>query len=126
MSGTYIDIAMGSGVYADWFTATRCIQPSWLLSLPNWIWPFLVPDYCAPSWSLWQWVTLLFAHFGFGAFLGLLPLRIALGLLAIWIGKEVFADLPIGGWSQSVMLDSLVDLGAGCFGAIAMTCRSGK
>ena len=121
MSGTYIDIAMGSGVYADWFTATRCIQPSWLLSLPSWIWPFLVPDYCAPSWSLWQWVTLLFAHFGFGAFLGLLPLRIALGVLTLWFAKEGLADLPIAGWSWQAVLDSTIDLGAGILGLMAIT-----
>ena len=66
-------------------------------------------------------MTLLFAHFGFGAFLGLLPLRIALGVLTLWFAKEGLADLPIAGWSWQAVLDSTIDLGAGILGLMVIT-----
>lgn len=126
MSVTYIDLAIGSAQVAGWFDVTRCVPLAWLLSLPSWIWPFFVPDYCLFSKSLWQWLTLFFAHFGVGAFLGILPLRIALGAFAIWVAKEGFADLPIAGWSWEVVLDSAIDLGAGILGLMAVYWRCVK
>jgi hypothetical protein len=66
-------------------------------------------------------VTLLFAHFGLGTFLGLFSPRIALGVLMLWATKEGFADLPIAGWPWQVVLDSAIDLGAGILGVVAIT-----
>ncbi len=124
MTVTYIDIAMGSGHLVNWIEPTKCALPVWLLSLPSWCWPFFVPDFCAPSQSLWQWVTLFFAHFGLGAFLGLMPFRFALGVFSIWIAKEGLADLSIADWPWEVALDSVVDLSAGALGFVAMQRRA--
>lgn len=126
MTVTYIDIAMGSGPLTDWIDTTRCVLPAWLHSLPSWSWPFVVPDFCAPSQSFWQWVTLLFAHFGFIAALGFFSPRIALGVLKLWAAKEGIADLPISGWHWQVVLDSTIDLSAGILGFAALKCAHKK
>lgn len=100
-----------------------CELPAWLLYLPDWIWPFVIPDHCEGSPDVWLWLTILFAHLGLGGAIGLLPRWIALGVLASWGAKELGADIPIGEWSGVVMLDSLIDLGAGILGFAFTTGR---
>lgn len=123
---TYIHFAIGSAFYASWIDPAKCAPPNWLYALPSWCWPFFVPDFCAPSQSLWQWVTLFFAHFGLGALLGLMPFRFALCVLMLWATKEGFADLPIAGWNWQVVLDSTIDLSVGILGFAALKCAQKK
>jgi len=116
MIGTYIHLAIGSGGFSNESTTTFCQFPAWFVHVPAWLFPFMVPDVCDASQSMSQWLTILFAHFGLGAVLGLLPWRIALGVFVLWVGKELVADMPIAGWSDRVMLDSGTDLVAGLLG----------
>ncbi len=85
-----------------------------------------MPDFCTHSQSLWQWVTLGFAHFGVIAAVGFFFPRVALGVLALWLVKEGVADLPIAGWPWQVALDSAVDLSAGILGLMAINRRRVK
>ncbi|RYG92287.1 hypothetical protein EU803_07590 [Loktanella sp. IMCC34160] len=93
-----------------------CDLPSWFFALPDWVRAFMFSDFCGGNPDLASWLTSLFAHIGVWAVVGLFPRRLALAAFAAWIGKEVFADIPIGDWSLVVMADSLVDLAAGWFG----------
>lgn len=93
-----------------------CEFPAWLFALPEWVRPFMVSDVCSDGQSLGGWLTLLFAHFGIGVALGIIPRRIGLAVFAAWIGKEIAADMTIAGWSVAVVADSAVDLAAGWVG----------
>lgn len=93
-----------------------CDLPSWFFALPEWVRAFMFSDFCGGNPDLASWLTRIFAHIGVGAVIGLLPRRLALVIVTGWIGKEVFADIPIGEWSLVVMADSLVDLAAGWIG----------
>ncbi|WP_319826639.1 hypothetical protein [Thalassovita sp.] len=103
-----------------------CQLPAWLLHLPDWIWPFIISDQCDGSAGAWLWLTLLFAHFGVGAAFGFLPRWFAFGFFLLWLVKELGADIPIAGWSGVVVLDSLIDMGAGALGFAVMAGRTAK
>lgn len=116
MIGPYLHLAISSGGFSNESTTAFCQSPAWFVHVPASLLPFMVSDVCDNSQSISKWLTILFAHFGLGAVLGLFLRRIALGIFVLWAGKELVADMPIAGWSGRVMLDSATDLVAGLLG----------
>lgn len=44
------------------------------------------------------------------------PVWLAVVVFSAWVGKEIFADIPNGGFSNAVMADSATDLAFGLLG----------
>ncbi|MDP2518729.1 hypothetical protein [Shimia thalassica] len=74
-------------------------------------------DACGGWPPLWQWLTVQAAHVLIGAVVALHP-RLFVAAFTVWIGKELFFDLPHCSWTRTVQLDSLCDITFGLIGAM--------